>query len=94
MDTKATEYEVPPLRCNVSEVDSGGYRLTVKRAGITVYEQVDDDRGELERLSASFLDPTNMLSLTGLWADLMSNDEIDEMLDAIYAGRGRDWRPT
>lgn len=82
------------MRCYVSKVEPEGYRLTVKRGGKTVYEKLDDDREEIERLRADFLDPNNLLSLTGLWADLMSNDEMEDMLDAIYAARGRDWRPT
>ena len=94
MDTKTSELEAPPLRCYVSKVESGGYRLIVKRGDITLYEMLDNDLEEIERTRANFLDPNNLLHLTGLWADLMSNDEMEDMLDAIYAGRGRDWRPT
>ena len=94
MDTIDNGFETPELTCHVSEVESGGYRLSVKRAGITLYEMLDNDLEEIERTRAKFLNPKHLLSLTGLWADLMDDKEMEDMLDAIYAARGRDWRPT
>lgn len=94
MDTRDDLLETPELTCHVSKMESGGYRLTVKRNGRTVRELLDDDLEEIERTRARYLDPNDFLTRIALWGGIMEQEEMEEMLDAIYAERGRDWRPT
>ena len=91
MDTRDDGFEVT---CHVSKVESGGYRLTVKRGDSTFYEMLDDDIEEIKRVRDRYLDPNDFLSRIVRWGGFMDDEEVDEMLDAIYAARGRDWRPT
>ena len=92
MDTIDNGHE---LTCHVSEAKSGGYLLTVKRDGEVVHEILDDDLVEIERMRDRYLDPNDILSArVAVWDLLMDNEEMEEMLDAIYSERGRDWRPT
>lgn len=91
MDTVDDGFEVT---CHVSEVESGGYRLAVKRDGRTFYEMLDNDLEEIERVRDQYLDPSSFLHSVARWGGYMDDEEVDEMLDAIYAARGRDWRPS
>ena len=95
MHTSYNGRETPELTCHVSEAESGGYRLIVKRAGEVVHEVLDDDLVAIERARDQYLDPNDILSArVAVWDLLMDNEEMEDMLDAIYAERGRDWRPS
>ncbi|MXZ46667.1 MAG: type II toxin-antitoxin system Phd/YefM family antitoxin [Chloroflexi bacterium] len=76
----------------VEGVQHRGEHYVIERHGKPAAALVSVD--ELELVEAARRDPSEgndgLTGLIGLFGDLMSDDEIDDMVDAIYEDRARD----
>lgn len=75
----------------VSGVAYGGEQYIIERRGkpVAVLVGVDDLNRRAEQQPSSDR-PKGFLSLVGAWGDLMSDEEIDDMVRHICAARERD----
>ena len=72
----------------------GGERFLIERrgrplaalVGVEDLERLEGERGGVSLRSR----PRGALALVGAWGEFVENDEIDAMLEDIYAGRERD----
>jgi prevent-host-death family protein len=77
----------------MARVGYGGERFIIERRGKPVAALVsveDIGRLEEERGDASVRSPRGALALVGVWGDIVEDEEIDTMLEDIYAARERD----
>lgn len=84
------------LSALVAEVAYGKQRVIIERRGKPLAALVSI--GDLDHLEKCQVTPTPRhwaLELVGAWGDIMSNREIDEMVEHIYAEREKDFgRPV
>ena len=73
----------------VSRVAYGGERYVIERRGTPVAALVGmDDLRKLEPAPAEpTSEPRDFLGLIGAWGDILTDEEIDEMVAHIYAER-------
>ena len=75
----------------LARVAYGGDRYVIERRGKPVAALVGvDDLKKLDKATAEAPEPEGALALVGLWADLVTDEEIDEMVAHIYAEREKD----
>jgi prevent-host-death family protein len=76
----------------LARVAYGGDQYVIERRGKPVAALVSvDDLARLGRDEPPDPDrPKGLLSLVGLWADLVTDEEMDEMVAHIYAEREKD----
>lgn len=73
----------------MARVAHGGERFVVERRGKPVAALVGME--DLERLEADLSSrPRGALALVGAWGELVEDEEIDAMLEEVYAERARD----
>ena len=79
----------------LARVAYGDERYVIERRGKPVAALVSV--GDLERLNGEEVEsdeePKGLLALVGLWADLVTDEEIDDMVAHIYAEREKNMGP-
>lgn len=75
----------------MAQVAYGGQRVIIERRGKPMAALVSiDELRRLEREAPADVGALGALALLGAWADAVSDEEIDALVEHIYAERERD----